>query len=41
MAVDVFRRIDYKVWGEEIKILSDVFAPLFLWIEKIISLTVS
>ena len=39
--LEVLIRIDYKVGEEEIKVLSDVFVPLSLCIEKLILASVS
>ena len=39
--LEVLLRIDYKVGEEKIKILSDVFVPLSLCIEKLILASVS
>lgn len=39
--LEVLLRIDCKVLEERIKILSDVFVPLYLCIEKFIFVTVS
>ena len=39
--LEVLLRTDYKVGEEEIKILSDVFVPLSLYIEKLILASVS